>query len=51
MKKGYKVYPIYGGLSMRDSTIKMLTNEGIFAIIFKGNVLEIVNFDEMQSQF
>jgi hypothetical protein len=33
--KGYTLYPIYGGLSMRESTEQMLTKEGMFAIILK----------------
>jgi len=46
--KGFKLVPVYGGLSMHDSTVQSLTNYGIYAVIFKGDVLEIPNFDNIK---
>jgi len=46
--KGYKLVPVYGGLSMKDSTVRQLTKQGMFGIIFKGDVLEIVNSKDVK---
>ena len=46
--RGLRLIPIYGGLAMRDTTISSLTRAGIFAIIFKGDVLDIPNFGELK---
>jgi len=47
--KGLKLVPIYGGLSMNETMVKSLTRNGIFGIIFKGDVLEIPNFSQVGS--
>lgn len=45
---GLKLIPMYGGLTMREDTLKSLSNEGVYAIIFKGDVLEIPNFENVK---
>jgi gas vesicle protein len=47
--EGYKLVPVYGGLSMKDSTVKQLTKLGIYGVIFKWDVLEIVNSKDIKS--
>ena len=47
--KGYKLVPIYAGLSMEETTISTLTKRNIYAMIVKGDILEIVNFDKVKS--
>jgi chromosome segregation ATPase len=44
--KKYQVIPIYAALSMEKSTINLLTKNHIYALIMKGDILEIVNFQE-----
>lgn len=46
--KDYKVIPIYAGLAMSDKTIKYLTENNIYAMVVKGDVLEIVNFESLK---
>ncbi len=46
--KGLKLIPVYGGLSMNESTINFLTNNDIYGVIFKGDILEIPNFDDLK---
>lgn len=38
----YKVYPIYGGLSMSEETLTVLKKEGIYGIWVRGDLLEIL---------
>ena len=44
----YKIVPIYAGISMEESTIAKLTKNNIYAMILKGDILEIVNFEEIK---
>jgi len=44
---GYKLIPIYAGLNMAESTINKLTKEKIYAMVVKGDILEIVNLKEV----
>jgi len=46
--KSYEVVPIYAGLTMSESTIESLTKNNIYALIVKGDILEIVNFDKVK---
>lgn len=46
--KGYEVIKLYGGLSMKNETINRLTNLGIYAMVVRGDVLSISNFEELQ---
>jgi hypothetical protein len=41
--KRYKIVPIYAGLNMRESTIKYLTKNKIYAMVVKEDILKIVN--------
>jgi hypothetical protein len=45
----YKLIPIYAGLNMNQSTINKLTNENIYAMIIKGDMLEIPNYEEVNT--
>lgn len=45
--RGYEVVKIYAGLSMKRETINRLTNLGIYAMVVKGDVLTIANFNEL----
>ena len=44
--KKYQVIPIYAALNMEKSTINLLTKNHIYALVVKGDILEIVNFQE-----
>ena len=46
--KAYRVIPIYAGLTMSDSTIEYLTKNNIYALIVRGDILEIANFDKIR---
>ncbi|MGB9681966.1 MAG: hypothetical protein ACPL1I_03150 [bacterium] len=46
--KDYKVIPIYAGLTMSDKTIEYLTKNNIYAMVVKGDILEIVNFEDLK---
>ena len=46
--KSYEVVPIYAGLTMSESTIESLTKNNIYALIVRGDILEIVNFDKVK---
>jgi len=46
--KKYRVVPIYAALNMEWSTVNLLTKNNIYALIVKGDLLEIVNFDEIK---
>jgi len=43
-----KIVPIYTGLSMDESTVEALTEKGIYAMVVKGDILEIVNFESLK---
>ncbi|KFD42194.1 hypothetical protein HX99_00105 [Peptococcaceae bacterium SCADC1_2_3] len=45
--KNYKVIPIYAALDMEESTINLLTKNNIYAMILRGDILEIVNFKDL----
>lgn len=45
--KNYKVIPIYVALDMEESTINLLTKNNIYAMILRGDILEIVNFKDL----
>ena len=47
--KSYEVVPIYAGLTMSESTIEYLTKNNIYALIVKGDILEIANFDKVKN--
>lgn len=44
----YQRIGIHAALSMKEETIDFLTKKGLYAMVFRGNVLEIVNFDELR---
>ena len=46
--EGYEKVGIYGGLMMRKETVKKLTKEGIYAMEMRGDILEIVNVEEVK---
>lgn len=46
--EGYKVYPIYAAISMKQETVDKLTRRGIYAMVVKGDILEIVNLEKMK---
>jgi len=46
--KGYELIKIYAGLSMKNETINRLTNLGIYAMVVKGDVLSISNFEDLR---
>ena len=46
--KKYQIIPIYAALNMENSTINLLTKNHIYALIVKGDILEIVNFQEVK---
>ena len=45
--KNYKVIPIYAGLDVQKNTVNFLTKNNIYAMIVRGDLLEIVNFKEV----
>jgi chromosome segregation ATPase len=47
--KNYKVIPIYAALNIQESTINYLTKNHIYAMIAKGDYLEIVNYEDIVS--
>ncbi|GAB6275230.1 MAG: hypothetical protein STSR0004_20950 [Peptococcaceae bacterium] len=46
--KNYRVIPIYAALSMEESTVNLLTKNNIYALVIKGDILEIVNFQKVR---
>jgi len=46
--EGYEVYPIYAAISMKQETVDKLTRRGIYAMVVKGDILEIVNLEKMK---
>lgn len=47
--KNYQVIPIYAALDMEKGTINLLTKNNIYAMIVRGDILEIVNFGDVQA--
>ena len=47
--KDYRVIPIYAALDMEKGTINLLTKNNIYAMIVRGDILEIVNFGAVQA--
>ncbi|MEW5897869.1 MAG: hypothetical protein AB1652_01675 [Bacillota bacterium] len=47
--KNYQVVPIYAALDMEKGTINLLTKNNIYAMIVRGDILEIVNFGDVQA--
>ena len=45
--KNYKVIPICAGLDMQKNTVSFLTKNNIYAMIVRGDLLEILNFKEI----
>jgi chromosome segregation ATPase len=45
--KNYKVIPIYAALDMEERTISLLTKNNIYAMILRGDILEIINFKDV----
>jgi len=48
--EGYEKVGIYGGLMIREETVKRLTKEGIYAMEMRGDILEIVNVEEVKGR-
>ena len=46
--RGLKMIPIYGSWNMKEETVKRLSELGIYAMIVRGDVLEIVNADDVK---
>ena len=42
----YTLIGIYAGLDMSKETVHLLTKKRIYAMVFKGDILEIVNYEE-----
>ncbi|MQL53329.1 hypothetical protein GFC01_13900 [Desulfofundulus thermobenzoicus] len=45
--KSCQVIPIYAALDMAENTVNLLTKKGIYAMVVRGDILEIVNFHEI----
>ncbi|RKX54156.1 MAG: hypothetical protein DRP24_06545 [Thermotoga sp.] len=45
---GFELLPIYAGFSMKENTVKKLSQLGIYAMVVRGDILEIVNFDDIR---
>jgi len=45
---GFELLPIYAGFSMKENTVKKLSQLGIYAMVVRGDILEIVNFDDVR---
>ncbi|SHE84059.1 hypothetical protein SAMN02745218_00911 [Desulfofundulus australicus DSM 11792] len=43
-----KIVPVYAALDMAGSTVDLLTKNGIYAMVVRGDILEIVNFDMLR---
>lgn len=48
--KEYELVGIFAALNMDDGTINLLTKKGLYAMVMKGDMLEIVNFDKIKSK-
>jgi hypothetical protein len=44
----YQIVPIYAALDMEDKTIALLTRNKIYAMVVRGDILELVNFRELE---
>lgn len=47
--EGYNIIGIYAGLDMKEETINILTKNKLYAMVVKGDILEIVNFEKINS--
>jgi len=45
--RGKKLVPVYAALAMAENTVDLLTSRGIYAMVVRGDVLEIVNFGDL----
>ena len=43
----YTVVGIYAALSMREETVRLLTRKGLYAMVVRGDIVEIINFDQV----
>ncbi len=48
--KEYELIGIFAALNMDESTINLLTKKGLYAMVMKGDMLEIVNFDKIKNK-
>ncbi|WP_369018052.1 hypothetical protein QBE54_09995 [Thermatribacter velox] len=46
--EGYVLQGIYAGLNMKEETVKLLTRKKLYAMVFRGDILEIVNFEDVR---
>lgn len=46
--KDYSLRGIYAVLNIKEETIKLLTKNKLYAMVFRGDILEIVNFEELK---
>ncbi|NSW77025.1 MAG: hypothetical protein HPY68_09715, partial [Candidatus Atribacteria bacterium] len=44
----YTLVGIYAGLTMSDQTVALLTRKKIYAMVFRGDFLEIVNLEALR---
>ncbi|MGC8777269.1 MAG: hypothetical protein ACP5Q4_01135 [Candidatus Caldatribacteriaceae bacterium] len=49
--EAYQRIGIYAALTMKEETIALLTRKGLYAMVLRGNVLEIVNFAELEKLY
>lgn len=47
--RGKKLVPVYAALAMAENTVDLLTEKGIYAMVVRGDVLEIVNFRDPEA--
>jgi len=45
---GFELISIYAGFSMKESAVKKLSWLGIYAMVVQGDILKIVNFDDVR---
>ena len=43
----YTMVGIYAALNMREETVRFLTRKGLYAMVVRGDIVEIVNFDQV----
>lgn len=46
--KDYTLRAIYAGLNMKEETVKLLTRKKLYAMVFRGDILEIVNLEDIK---
>jgi len=46
--KDYTLQAIYAGLNMKEETVKLLTRKKLYAMVFRGDILEIVNLEDIK---